>query len=102
MRCRISEVAALIIKSLGEPLPGLSAALFVLQEAGYVVAKLIAAQLIVSYAHQGELLWQQLRLNQVVQSRDQLALRQIARRSEKHDCARTGSPPYLLRFGLSI
>ena len=61
------------------------------QEAGDLVAKLLAAQIVEGHAHHGKILWQQFGFYQVIERGNQLAFGQVARGPEEHHHARTGS-----------
>ena len=90
IRGRIAEFAAQVVEPIGEPFKVFGAAVLGIQEAGHLVAKLIARQIVEGHTDDGKGLGKQLGFYQVIQGRNQLALGQVTGGSEKHHHAWTG------------
>ena len=89
IRGRIAEFAAQVVEPIAEPLKFFGAAVPGIQEAGHLVAKLIASQIVEGHTHDRKSLGKQLGFHQVIQGRNQLALGQVTGGAEQNHDART-------------
>ncbi len=86
---RIPEFAAQVVEAIAEPLKLFGAAVSRIQEAGHLVAKLIASQIVEGHTHDRKSFGQQFGFHQVIQGRNQLALGQVTGGAEQNHDART-------------
>ena len=94
----IREFPALVVKPVGEPLPGFCAAVRGRQKSGDLVAKLFPRQVVQGDAQDSKGLRKQVGFHQIEKCRNQLAFRQVARRAEEDHHASPSGFASLLRF----
>ena len=90
IRGRIAEFAAQVVEPIAEPLKVFGVSVTGIQEAGHLVAKLIARQIVEGHTDDGKGLGKQLGFHQVIKGRNQLALGQVTGGPEKDHHAWTG------------